>query len=473
MSKTNHTISEIASNTESQQEFRQSVPVFKVKQDTTELDEIIDSLSNTNEVDITKYIGRENIDALIKENMKKLKESKTKPENTKHVSGKTITKADVVGGARVARKQEDSSTLKELKHEAAVEGIDVKELSNKVKEVIEKLESDAKELEKSIDFTIKPPTEEEIKNGREFLFKSEIDPCFVTSQGIDTSKYISHVTTFDKYSTKTQPKENMLDDAAKQLVYISRLSKYLSTTLLQECTLQLKFNNIDMNICNHFREVNTIPTYKAVYQILKESFKKLIIASLSSVELAFRSQNCWINDDFKKLIIKDVVMLQSLPTKLAKSWEIFVTELCKTNDANIYNDISKLDYVLHIEEDFIIEEILARSIKCMTPCFIYNYYQTAKSIYLMCGLLNEWFDKVKKDSETDCQRYYQELVNISKVCLYVYENTRLNENSTARSLPFSQTPMSEDLQMYYLNHTIIGPQYYILKNIEKVIISLV
>lgn len=463
------------------QDFRQHGDFeVKIKQDMTELDEIIDNLANssTNDINIDNYIGRENIDALIKENMKKLKESKTNQENTKHIAGKTITKADVVGGARVARKQEDSTIMKELKHEAAVEGVDVKELTNKVKEVIEKLETDAKELEKSIDFTITPPTEEEINKGREFLFSSEINPCFVTSQGIDTSKYIAHVTTFDRYSTKTQPKENMIDDAAKQLVYISRLSKYLNTSLLHETNLQLKFNNVDMQICNHFKESNSQNVYKAIYVILKEMFKKLIVSSLSSVELAFRSQNCWINDDFKKLIVKDVVMLQTLPGKLGKSWQIFVKELCKTNDANIYNDISKLDYILHIEDDFIIEEILARSIKCMTPCFIYNYYQAAKSIYLMCGLLNEWFDNVKNDksenNETDkIQKYYQELINISKVCIYIYENTRLNENSTARSLPFSQTPISEDLQMYYLNHTIIGPQYYLLKNIEKVILSLV
>lgn len=461
-------------------EFRQhsdfTFDISIIKQDVTELDNIIDNLDKTKDIDITDYIGKDKLEALIKENMKKLKESREKSSNaeTITVNGKTITKADKVGNSRISRKSEESDIMKELKSEAKTEGIDVKELSNKVKEVIETLEKDAKQLEQEIDFTIKQPTKEEVENGRKYLFSTAIDSNFVTSQGIDTNKFIRHFTTFDNYNTKTQPKESLLDNAAKQLVYISRLSKYLGVNLLHETNLQLKFNNIDMQLCTYFKDKN-INNYKVIYTILVEMFKKLIISSLSNVESAFRSQNCWIDSSFKNLILKDVIMLQSLPIKLAKSWEIFVTELCKTTDANIYNDISKLDYIIHINEDFIIEEILARSIKCMSPCFIYNYYQCVKSTYLLCGLLDDWFDRVSKDANKSekVQQYYQEVVNITKVCLYIYENSRLYENSTARSLPYSKNPMSEELQMYYLNHTIIGPQYYLLKNIEKVIISIV
>ena len=43
--------------------------------------------------------------------------------------------------------------------------------------------------------------------------------------------------------------------------------------------------------------------------ILQEFLKKLVVVNLSNVECAFRSKNCWIRPEFKKMIIKDVVML--------------------------------------------------------------------------------------------------------------------------------------------------------------------
>ena len=40
---------------------------------------------------------------------------------------------------------------------------------------------------------------------------------------------------------------------------------------------------------------------------------------------------------------------------------------------------------------------------------------------------------------------YQELINIVKVCSFIYQNIRLNENSTAINLPSSKEQMNEEL----------------------------
>ena len=459
---------------------------FDIKNDTRNIDNIIDDIekysNSEQEIDISNYIDPKKLKKIQDDYLKQLKENKNKQkkiETQTTESGKTIQKAENIGGSRTARKPEKSSAMKEIEKEAANSGINQKELAEKLKTTIKQLEEEADKLEKSNEFkeTKTPLTQMEIEESRYFLFNNEIKTEFVNQNGISTDKYISLLLN-EKYSTKSQPKEGSIDSTPKQLVYISRLSKQLNAQLLQESNLQLKFNNIDMSICNYLKNKSEkINDYKIVYIILREFFKKLIVASLSDVELAFRSQNNWISQEFKKLILKDVVMLQTLPPKLAKSWKIFVNELCKTNDANIYNDISKLDYVIHVDCDFVIEETLAKSIKCMTPCFIYNYYLAAKSVYLLCGLLDDWFDSVKyrKDNSMkfEFNELSNELTNITKICIYLYENSRFHENSTARSLPYSNEPISQELQIYYLNHTTMGPQYRLLKGLEKYIYGLI
>jgi hypothetical protein len=404
--------------------------------------------------------------------------NKSKKVETQTINGKTIQKAETIGGSRTARNPEKPTIQKEIEKEAKEAGVNQKELAEKLKHTIKQLEEEAEKLEASDEFKFVNVnySSEEIETARRFLFSNQIEESTICQNGISTDKYISLIND-ERYSTRTQPKDSSIDSSPKQLIYISRLSKQLKTQLIQESNLQLKFNNIDISICNYFKN-KKINDYKAVYILLREFFKKLIVASLSDVELAFRSQNIWISPEFKKLILKDVVMLQTLPPKLAKSWKIFVNELCKTNDASIYNDISKLDYILHIDCDFIVEETLAKSIKCMTPCFIYNYYLAAKSVYILCGLLDDWFDSIStrknlENKNLTNETLYSELNNISKVCTYLYENSRFYESSTARSLPYSNEPISQELQIYYLNHTMVGPQYRLIKGLEKYIYGLV
>ena len=472
---------------------------FNIQNDTQKLDSMIDDIENYSremeDIDISNYIDSKKLKKIQDDYLKQLKENKNKAKTeTQKVGNTTIQKAETIGGSRTARKPEKPTIQKEIEKEAKEAGVSQKELTEKLKNTIKQLEEEAAKLEASDEFKFENKTysAEEIKESHKFLFSNQIEESTICQNGISTDKYISLIND-ERYSTKTQPKEASIDSSPKQLVYISRLSKQLHTQLIQESNLQLKFNNIDMTICNYFKSKNgKINDYKAIYILLREFFKKLIIASLSDVELAFRSQNIWISPEFKKLILKDVVMLQTLPPKLCKSWKIFVNELCKTNDAKIYNDISKLDYILHIDCDFMVEETLARSIKCMTPCFIYNYYLVAKSIYLLCGLLDDWFDSIveRKKSKSEgsilsglsnenpntkieSEQLYSELNNIMKVCTYLYENSRFYESSTARSLPYSNEPISQELQVYYLNHTMMGPQYRLLKGLEKYIYGLI
>lgn len=445
---------------------------FNVKQDFQKIDDIIDDIGNNTQdkINITDYMDPKKIKKIHDDYIKQLQENKRKIE-TQTQGNKTIKKAEIIGGSRVNRKQEKLGS-KEIEKEAKENNVNQKELMERVKKTIKSIEEEAEKIEKSSDFNkVYNFDNSQIKLAREFLFSTTLKQNYINKNGISTDKFISDVID-EKYTTSSQPKE--VDSSPMQLVYITRLSKQLNTQLLQESDIRLSFNNVDVMILNYLKGIEKYDYYY-VYILLREFFKKLIISSLSDIELAFRSQNNWINEEFKKLIIKDVVMLQSLPPKLAKSWKIFITELCDKN--NVFNDLSKLDYVIHINDDFIIEETLAKVIKCMTPCFIYNYYLVVKSVYILCGLLDDWYHRtqtmITNVQNIDKNDLYNQLNDITKVCIYLYENSRHYENSTTRSLPYSTEPISQELQMYYLNHTIIGPQYKLLKGIEKYIFSLI
>ena len=218
--------------------------------------------------------------------------------------------------------------------------VDKKKLKNKVDEIIHKLEHDADELSKTMDFKVK--ITEPIIELKERLYSTVFTEAFIDSNGISIDKYLSYLLqrNFNSQQNIVPP-----DDAAKQLVFIRRLSKQLNYGLLTQMEAQLKFQNIHTKLCEYFK-LNEIPDYKIVYIILQETMKKLIISAFTNTEMAFRSNNNWVNDSFKKLILSDVILLQTMPKKLAQSWKVFIKELCIEKNIKIcYYEYVRKTYI--------------------------------------------------------------------------------------------------------------------------------
>lgn len=445
----------------------------KIENNIQEYQNLIDKSLNEdeiiNKINIEDYLDEETMKIKYKEYMNKLQKNKINNIESKTINNKTIYKSETKAGLRKGTNKNNEDGLDTIIKEETNKrnDIDKKKLKIKVDEIIHKLEQDADELSKTMDFKIK--ITEPIIELKERLFNTIFTETFIGSNGISIDKYLSYLLqrNYNSQQNITPP-----DDAAKQLVFIRRLSKQLNYGLLTQMESQLKFQNIHTKLCEYFKSSN-IPDYKIVYIILQETMKKLIISAFTDVEMAFRSNNNWVNDSFKKLILSDVILLQTLPNKLAYSWKIFIKELCKDGNAHIFNDVSNLPSVLDIKDDFIIEETLARTIKCMTPCFIYNYYSAIKTLYLICGALAGYMKQNGLDLKyKNKDQIHEELVNIVKVCNYCYENTRLYEHSVARHMPYYSEEISNELQSYYLNHTLVGPQYHVIKNLERLIVSI-
>lgn len=339
--------------------------------------------------------------------------------------------------------------------------VDQRKVKQIAKETVASIEKNARQIEKNLDFTI-DRHEYEINKSKykHFIFDNDIHG--ITNEGIMTNKFISEYDIYG-YNWSNGPNSALMIEIPTQLVLVHKLNRLFNFKFLQESEVSIKFNNLDKMVCTFIKQ-NQIPTYKLPYDILKSMLKKTLVASLTNVEQAFRSDKIWISPSFKKFVLEDIIIMESLSDKLKTSFKIFHTELLKTKNAKVFNNTKILDYLVHTIPDFELEEILASSIKCMTPCFILDYFNAIKSFYLFASLLNIYMNKIAKKEI----KYQQEDVSlIAKICSIIYQNTRLNQNTTGRQLPAYNDKISETTQMYYLNHTIVGPQFLLLKLLER------
>ena len=302
----------------------------------------------------------------------------------------------------------------------------------------------------------------------------------VTTFGIDTDTYVNRYNII-KYKSSDGPNTAFITGVSEQLVIIHRLGKIFNFTFITEAYGTLKFNDLDKMVCKYISLNKIENTHKITYHILKEALKKILVSSLTTVEQAFRSNKTWVTPNFKKFIMEDLVLMQCLSGKLQKSFEMFTGELLKTGQQRIFDNTKILDNLMWTAADFEIECLIAGSIRCMTPCFILDYFNVLKSLYIYASLFEIYVQKCMNgeiditnpdDNSVDETKIGEHLNLLAKISSIIYQNTRLYHNATGRQLPLYKENMSELAQMYYLNHTVVGPQFACLKMFELASVAL-
>lgn len=386
------------------------------------------------------------------------------PKNVEKMLRKEEHREDKKKAKIKAGKRTSEVKYKREKISSNMENIPIKDMPKvieKAKETIKTIEEKAKLIEENSNFTF---DEDEYVNNKElykeFIFNNKLHS--IDNYGININNYINHYDLY-KYQWANGPNSNLIIEIPQQLVYVHKLNKLFDFQFIQQTDVSIKFNDLDRMVCAFIKQ-NPCDTYKLTYDVLKCMMKKILVVSLSNVEMAFRSDKIWLSPSFKKFALNDIIIMQSLSGKLKNSFKIFTDELFKTKDCRIFNNTKILDKLVHTIDDYELEEVLANSIKCMTPCFILDYFNAIKSLYIYCGLLNIYMNKVSK-KELILSKVDLEL--IGKISSIIYQNTRLYQNTTGRQLPMFENKISEETQMYYLNHTIVGPQFLLLKMLEK------
>jgi hypothetical protein len=128
----------------------------------------------------------------------------------------------------------------------------------------------------------------------------------------------------------------------------------------------------------------------------------------------------------------------------------------KHNNNNTLNDLIKK--ISHANFSF--EGLLASALKCYTPSIALDYFYALKSIYILGRLISIYVQSTKKISVVD-------LYHIASSVLISYENKFHILSQVPRAVPKYEKGLSEETQAYFINHLITGPQYMLLKMIEK------
>lgn len=400
----------------------------------------------------------------------------SKQSDKKATEKKEATK---VGNMRVAKKEHhENPIVKELK-EQGVKQSDLKKAVEEHDKKISELKELAQQIEAKNNYLKFSESLEDIKKFREFLFTTNLfnEEVVLNKEKLVLQNRASQTTGVEEnlfinsydiiaYNNKDSPKDGAVDPA-EQLVLLGKLNKLFGFEFIQQTDSNLKFGDVDRSICA-FLKARKPQQHKIVSNIVQHMLKKILICSMGQMESAFRSDSVWITPEFKRVILPEIIMMQALPENLKNSFNIFVEELTELKDPRILKDSSKLDYLIHTATNGIIEQTLARAIKCMTPMFIYDYFEAVKSVYLFAGMLEVLLSE--KTRET-LQRI--DILLLGRVALFVYQNSRYLQNSLPRNLPLSNEELSEQLQMYYLNHTMLGPQNILLRMMEKACVSII
>ena len=295
---------------------------------------------------------------------------------------------------------------------------------------------------------------------------------------LDTNEYINNTTVF-KYNAFDTPNMSMQHTIPEKVVYIKKLNQIFDHEFINNKTGDFHFNDLDKQIVTFLYKYKNYGTTKIEYGIIKSLMGKLIISLNTSCELALRDNTKpTLNTEFKQAVIRDIECMkyiQSTDGKLYTSWKTFLNSLFSLDSDKliyVHNNYKSLNNKLKTayDSDFLTENLLANMLKCYLPSIAINYFYVIKSIYLIARLLSIYIQE-KKYMKNNAFKEFDDIVNdiytIGTIGTILYENKVFILKQIPRSLPRYDKQISEQTQMYILNHLLTGGQYYILKMLEE------
>ena len=295
---------------------------------------------------------------------------------------------------------------------------------------------------------------------------------------LDTNEYINNTTIF-KYNAFDTPNMSMQHTIPEKVVYIKKLNQLFNHEFINNKIGDFHFNDLDKQIVTFLYKYKNYGTTKIEYGMIKSLMGKLIISLNTSCELALRDNTkATLNTEFKQAVIRDIECMkyiQSTDGKLYTSWKTFLNSLFSLDSDKliyVHNNYKSLNNKLKTayDSDFLTENLLANMLKCYLPSIAINYFYVIKSIYLIARLLSIYIQE-KKYMKNNAFKEFDDIVNdiytIGTIGTILYENKVFILKQIPRSLPRYDKQISEQTQMYILNHLLTGGQYYILKMLEE------
>ena len=281
----------------------------------------------------------------------------------------------------------------------------------------------------------------------------------------DIVSFINSQTNY-KYEPFKNISMNGILDSAKKLVYVSKLSDVFDYPFIKNIDSNWKFDKIEDSMIS-FIETNEASTI-IEYKILKSLLGKIAILMCSDIERSFILDKPNINQDVKKYLetwTSKMEKFGTLKNNISKGWSVFINSLFNTKEVFRYQSKEQLHEILQTcySSHFLMESLLGNILKTFQTNILIDYFHVIKSIFIWIRLVSILIQK-------HCHMERTELMNniylISCVVCSIYEDNFFISSVLPKSLP-SNDNLSEETILYFINHTIKGPQYMILKQLEN------
>lgn len=294
---------------------------------------------------------------------------------------------------------------------------------------------------------------------------------------------ILHQWTNFKYSPFGELRTNYIKSISERVVCVEELGKIFNYNFMTYMNQSnYRFDCLAFELCKFIgitKDKDKIPTHFE-YSFIHNMISRLLVCLLSNVDRCFSSNNIQININFKKAIRNDLNEFSHIIrsyNKISASWDVFETNLLETGgDASIYVFKDGYDLKEKLKEcfidyksetpQFLLEQLLANTLKTYIPTIAYSYFQVIKDVYIMGRLLSIYVNKKLYEGK-DKNKVMFDLYTIANSLTTEYEvNFLANLNTRSAPVCRNGNEMSKQTEMYYINHLIAGPQYYILKQLE-------
>lgn len=338
-----------------------------------------------------------------------------------------------------------------------------------LKQLLDTVMNDERGVEKRIDYDYYDNNSQFFRQFMDYTINNTIST-------MDLKKYINNLTNFN-YDPFEGIRANMLFSVQDRLLYIHELGKVFSHDFLGKIDIQFKMHNIDGKLAK-FIHSHGVAFNDFEHRLIKMMMGKMILAIYSNVERAFLQEAPCLSADYVKNIkdidrtMRDVCYSDKY---VMKSWAAFMNKLTDAKTMFKFKDYSDLTDKLKLcyDNKFPIEILMADCIKGLIPSVGLNYINAVKSVYLIGRLISTYIHKyMNKRSENDKRIHLTDMIVICRAVMVDYESNYFATSMIPRSMPKTEENMSEEFKLYYISHTLTGPQYFLLKQLEYTIPSL-
>lgn len=340
-----------------------------------------------------------------------------------------------------------------------------------LKTLLDNIINDEDAVNKKIDYDY-------YKNNHDFFGNFMEFTLNYTPMDMDLKKYINSLTNFN-YDPFEGIRPSLLFSMQDRLMYIHEMGKIFDEDFLGKVDIKFTLHDIDLKL-SQFIGKHQCPFSNMEHNLINTMCGKLLLSIYSNIEHAFVQKTSCLTPDYVKIIQSMNKNMQSLCQSdkyIMRSWSLFISKLLDTKTMFTFKNYTDLSDKLKIcyDNEFPIEILFADAIKSLIPSIGLNYINAIKNVYIIGRLwmiyLTEYMKSRVENIDDKYNKILTDLIIITRAVLVEYESDYFASAMIPRSMPKSEENVSEEFKLYYISHTLTGPQFYLLKQLEYTIPS--